>query len=644
VNSPRIPRKTKAKSFLQLLQLPYLQFATSEAPTVTGLEVDLKRMVNLAAADTLTDYEGGLVFLGYSTILVPVRWVDSDGLQWHLLTEGNGKRIALWRITEEIPYRVLITSVKTLCNVPFHILALWPNANIVLGTKIMENAQLNRADVKEKKFSILLKSLSVALSSGGMGYAGPSVGAGFEIAQAQRKYDPKDQKIIDMLIDFKFEPILLYDPHVTERRAWLVPKLSVLLQAVHFYTKSKGLSYEAPFALAKADAGESAWEALKGHMHEPIEYLDTLEENIFRLSDLLKRISVNLRRLEKKPLNSGLYDRVIGYDFADLSCKPDVSLRKTEYAWTSNRQGWYFFTTRLPVLICRGLGDVIQPIIEEGAHPPPPFKTGRDQLAAPIRCLDEICKDGVGDLAVGKLDSNWEWHSPHTPFGDCHCPESIRRGQDRLPECDVTQYVFPTGDHQCRQWADAPTNKNGVVLFGKFAGKRLQKATRSQLQPGNGNSRISIRREVDLIGVEAHGALMGAEELPRESQGDANPENPQTVQLPQLLPAADSLLEERYIGRPNDLAIANPPIPPRHNVQANGIILPRIRATNFAANGNGFLNMEDEIEDELDIPILRRVSEWGLFLVWLKAIWNVSLRKHLELYFLLIVLVWYIWG
>lgn len=622
VNSPRISPKLGFASILRSLSNPYLWYSLysgAAAAEDAGLDIDMSRMAVLAAADTLTDYEGGLIFFGYSTILVPVKWSTSGALQWHLLREENGRRIPLWRIAEEVPNRIRVMNAKALHNAPRHILGLWPNATIMLGTKAMENTEISRAEAKEKKFTIFLKSFALGLGSGGLGYGGPTASATFEVAETQRRYDPKDQKIVDLLIDFKKEPIILYDPDPLERRAWLVPKLSVLLQAVHFYTKSNSLTYQAPFATARADAGESAWEALKGHLDEIIESGGDRDDSKFILSDLLKRMSVNMRRMEKKPVSKMGFGRVIGYDLADLSIKPDLSLRKTEYAWTSPRQGWYFFTTRLPVLICSNLGDLVCPVTVAGEQTLPPFPKRRDQLAAPIRCLDEMCKDGLGNLANGRLDANWEWHSPHTPFGDCHCPEAIISGQKRLSGCEITQYVFQRDSHQSQHWAGASVNKDGVVVFGKFSGKRLQRGPRSSTQHGPNPAHNNF----GLAEIEAPVMV-----LPLEAPPIAEPVLPQSA--PRLHVSGQGSDPQEEGSRQNVGAATSIPTT-ESSRQLNGSSQPGYRAA--AAIGNGGTSIGDE-DDQAEMdngpqgPLLARcLSDWERRIIWTKAFWALVRRK-----------------
>lgn len=127
VNCPRV--REEEKFIVSKLHDLALKSTVDDLPTELGLEIHLNRMVSLASAETLVEHNGGLVFLGLSTILVPIRWLNSNTLQWHLLAEPIEKRISLWRIDEDIPQRVLIVKARTLQKVRRHYLALWPRAN-----------------------------------------------------------------------------------------------------------------------------------------------------------------------------------------------------------------------------------------------------------------------------------------------------------------------------------------------------------------------------------------------------------------------------------------------------------------------------------------------------------------------------------
>jgi hypothetical protein len=57
------------------------------------------------------------------------------------------------------------------------------------------------------------------------------------------------------------QQILLYD--LVEERAWLVPKLSVLLHMAHAWAQKFDPQVQLPFAVAEADGGKAAWETIQ---------------------------------------------------------------------------------------------------------------------------------------------------------------------------------------------------------------------------------------------------------------------------------------------------------------------------------------------------------------------------------------------
>jgi hypothetical protein len=427
----------------------------------TGLEISLDRMAHLAGAATVVYHEDGLVLLGYSTILVPICWLPNGGIQWHLLKSSNGRKISLWSINNECPNRLKIRNAKVIQDSTYHFLGLWPNAKVVLGTRNAQYRALHRVECKNKSWYLSLKAITFSLGSGGLGIIGPTIGASCEFPGTMIKGDPYKEHLQSMLIDYKKEPIILYDPTADERRAWLAPTLSVILHMVHLFIKEHGLEYTPPFADLVADGGQAAWDALNGRQDDLILNNGRSEDTQFRLSDLLKKWCINIRRMEPNPTQTYRGNRIQGYDFVDLVAEPDVKLKQTEWVLSGSRnqtqaEGWVYLTKKVPVLICSGLGDLIVPdcISTNG------FEKGKDLLAAPLICLEAISRF-EGNFEQGELSAKWAWRSLHSAFGDCHCNNH---------SCDRTQYIIPKGADNAilRPPENISDYRNGVIIIGRF--------------------------------------------------------------------------------------------------------------------------------------------------------------------------------
>lgn len=119
------------------------------SPAPYGLKLKLRDLIGLSGADLLLEYDGGLVYFGFSTILVPIRTLVTGDMQWHLLRQQDPtKMISLTMIdTNKVcKNRELINKVKEdafnnevvareslILFAKSHFLGLWPEALIALG-------------------------------------------------------------------------------------------------------------------------------------------------------------------------------------------------------------------------------------------------------------------------------------------------------------------------------------------------------------------------------------------------------------------------------------------------------------------------------------------------------------------------------
>lgn len=132
-----------------------------------GLKLKLRDLIGLSGADLLMEYNGGLVYFGYSSILVPIRTLAMGDIQWHLLRqEDPTKMISLTMIdTDKVCQdRELIIEVKEdafndevvkkqslILFAKSHFLGLWPEALISLGTAGHDYTALSRGSTPPTK-------------------------------------------------------------------------------------------------------------------------------------------------------------------------------------------------------------------------------------------------------------------------------------------------------------------------------------------------------------------------------------------------------------------------------------------------------------------------------------------------------------
>jgi len=79
-----------------------------------GLEIPLNIMAGLGEASRITNFAGGLVVKGFSTLFCPTRLVNNS-IQWHHLFEKDGSRISYLTADDRCPERIKSLNLDTTC-------------------------------------------------------------------------------------------------------------------------------------------------------------------------------------------------------------------------------------------------------------------------------------------------------------------------------------------------------------------------------------------------------------------------------------------------------------------------------------------------------------------------------------------------
>jgi hypothetical protein len=79
-----------------------------------GLEISLNIMAGLAEATRITNFAGGLVVKGFSTLFCPTRLVNNS-IQWHYLFEKDGSRIPYVAADDRCPTRLRLDDIDITC-------------------------------------------------------------------------------------------------------------------------------------------------------------------------------------------------------------------------------------------------------------------------------------------------------------------------------------------------------------------------------------------------------------------------------------------------------------------------------------------------------------------------------------------------
>ncbi|KAI9690519.1 MAG: hypothetical protein M1822_009482 [Bathelium mastoideum] len=515
-------------------------------PIGRGLELPFdgfSHMVALTGADTLVEHNGGLVLLGLHAILVPCQWLSDDCLQWHLIwSQARDSMISLDTInenglTKDRDVELFISEGKIL-GARKHFIGLWEDAVIALGTEDYPYKPVSQDQFKEHKYDKVPGSLQISSGLSHIGLLSASKTYGYARTQVSR--DPGSQDSATILEFFGREAIIIYESH--SQRAWLVPKLSVVLHAIHLYLRfrEQGPLDILRYADLQADGVLAAWKIL-----QPTEDYSTIrglkdhsEVNKQLLETLLRTIASNMRRMVPRASSSRLWSPVKGYDWADLCSKPTLRLVQHMSEWNPTRTGWWCLTEKVPLLICSDLASPVRPSNADASFTAP-AEFQADHLLSPMNCLKLVSGSSIEELGNGRISRGIYLDIPHAPFGECHC-EHCSRSQDLHLHLARIQYIIDN-EQAVRKWATLRYYRNAAILIAPH-GKKLQK---------NLNQLSLIARSWAMSSSDDRAALI----MPRDSARIPQTQAQRTRSLDDLLTIcghAIKVAQDEVIQEPQD--------------------------------------------------------------------------------------------
>jgi hypothetical protein len=269
-------------------------------------------MATLAAVEFSMVIDGGVIFVGYQTALIPIG-VENGCAQSHLITASEGQ-IDPYRCVQQIETRLLtddplefkgMTCFLGWCEV----------AQINLGTKALL-AKVGHSNGKSKEKSIELNGFTIAATS--------SAPSNIASVQIQTNYTFRTHRVHfepsviykKLLVDTSNQIALIYDS--MQKRSWIVPKLSLLLHMAQTYIFSiPGISDETlPFVEPYSDAYEIVDAVFSmGGMN----YGDT--DQPFLLRNLIVGLNLNLLATTRNIRKSG-GNILNGFEFLDVIHEP----------------------------------------------------------------------------------------------------------------------------------------------------------------------------------------------------------------------------------------------------------------------------------------------------------------------------------
>lgn len=467
---------------------PTLQTEKPASSVGYGLKLKLRDLIALSGADLLMEYNGGLIYFGYSTILVPICTLPSGDIQWHLLRQIDAdEMIPLTMIdTDEVcRNRELIKEEddnlfakkvaekeKAILFAKAHYVGLWPEALIALGTEGDHNytALTHGAFSADKKVKI---SDTYSATLGGT-LTGPNFGLGraaaYAPAQTTVDFNTKDRTFLKILKTFKKKAVLIYESDPARKRAWLVPKLSIVLHVAHLYFRSAEWDGDSllQYADPAVDGDAAAWKILtpKADWTSVSGYTGTTEKDRREVGWALTRIVLNMLKFDAKAVSQSTASRIHGYDLAALTSDPKFRPVHTGFEFLVARQGWWLLTEEVPIYICQEISPPVRRS-DDGGNEQPQNLPG-NHLICPMACLNMVNKNAGKLVAEGKVSGKIHFHSPHEPFTDCTCSQCSETPRV-LDQRARVQYLVKS-EGFARKWDRMSDHMGSAVLISPQSG------------------------------------------------------------------------------------------------------------------------------------------------------------------------------
>lgn len=451
-----------------------------------GVEIPFDVMLRLARITYAVTYDNGLVLSGFSTLLFPSAHhkpksqdeTQSASVQWHLVTSDDestrisaGAELAQHdHIWVKIDDEELLRSARTF-------LGHYRVSCVHLGTENSGFSNVSESSLADDK-----PNIAISVRSGNVGTSGTGIfGAAMNVEAVLPRGLTRLTKIDyynDILWTAKNMPIILYD--ADKQQAWLVSTLSIILHMVHTWKATHTPDIQLPYAKPDWNGGQAAWDIISNNSRLKLQ--ESFEDDTsYLLKDLVKRLwehliscfdSTTLDTSRNRGMIEIGHPKLRGWEYMDV-VDPPVRSKMKEQVLDRNGCGWEILTEDVLLLVCKGLGDVIQP-----AQPGSlctevyPVQESMKYLTASVACLRHLSqKCGMGG-ACTKLADRVFWPSPPPGlFDDCthgdekSCPKTLQR-------------LVPKEVH-------GPTTAvpaQGAVLFGHRTNKLKKKVPHSAVK------------------------------------------------------------------------------------------------------------------------------------------------------------------
>ncbi|TVY45349.1 hypothetical protein LOCC1_G005972 [Lachnellula occidentalis] len=441
-----------------------------------GLEIPIQMMSALAGASQAVEFDGGLLLKGFSSMLVPLKRVDSS-VQWHYIRNEDESRLPYWEVDYQCPGRAHLDNVDyNALTTTRAFVGWWSKTATHLGTADTNYDNIDWSDTQEP-------GRSTEFNGGALGFQ--NLGAG------QLNFSPgrKDGKLhisrsgpYQRIVKYASKtPVVLYD--TCEKRAWLVPSSAVIAhiaQTRHFREPFSvdGKVVEFTPTDPSLDVHEGAEQMLLENCAVKLIttelgvgefYFRDLVLNIWSLLESLMDMGIKKETSQDPAVHVTLRIHLKGWEFMDLVDErspvrlKETTIQKSHGGWTDLAKD-----INAVVLFASGLEDIIKPVQKFGAnlcHQWQRVPKDKDFLAASVSILNRLYEEAGSRLTKKYLTStHLQWHRGECLFESC--PYGVRRYECT---CDRPQHIFHESLFTLGK-SNSPgplLDEGGAVIFGQ---------------------------------------------------------------------------------------------------------------------------------------------------------------------------------
>ena len=353
-----------------------------------GLKIPFDLLVQISAVEFPINIRGKMALAGYQTALFPVH-MDTEYVQFHLEVsqEEQINPYHLEQSKESISWddNLIGKFRERDCYVGW-----CKSARIHLGTTSLINpCGLRFTDVPEKSQSLRLEGVSAGFLAASTAplQVGGSLQANFRF-QANRLNFAPSTVFTQILRNTSRELALIYD--ATTERAWVVPKLSLLLYMCQVWYIDNGSPSDC--TVPAVEPYSDVEEVIQALEDKGDNRLCGRDDHALSLRTLLVGFNINLLQciqVTEEARRQTLY----GFDIMDVVTEPGRGSCLRRARLGSSVKTWLPLASSVDsIVICAGIGDVICKHPSDGDEQCSTLPEGRDCLGIPMSCLRTLIR------------------------------------------------------------------------------------------------------------------------------------------------------------------------------------------------------------------------------------------------------------